>query len=513
MQLKNQIFSVLLLLGLSGCIDLADLSDAQVPDYEAEFALPLINSRVTIKDILDNDGSIDQLMVDLDGTLRFQYQGTEIRREGAEVFEQLTGDFPPVFPVLLPETRFPLSLISDIELDRLDFKGGQLVYYFENSNPENLSVEFEFSSLQQGGAPLRVTAEVPAFSGVGLLPAVTNRDGPIDLSTYQLLPDDNEIVLRYAAKNAGGQDRLLANFVIQIQNPSFSYAEGYLGQFVIEGVEDAVGIDFVERYAASNIQFADPRAMLFVEHSFGVPIQAQINEFIVQNANGTEQEVESTQIDQGLSFSYPGLDEVGTMVSEIFTFDKNNSNILALFAGNPVSMIYDVDALVNPEANPDLVGFITDSSYYTLQLMVDLPLFGSADDYVLRDTLEFNLREEDEIERASFKIIAENELGVDATVQVHFLDAQGSLIETLFIDRQLIAQAALVDDTGLATSPAVTTTFVETDAVRSERIRQASQMALEIGFSTETNRPNPVRILEQQGLRVKMGAIVTVRSN
>lgn len=511
--MKTQIFYILLFLGLSGCIDLADLSDAQVPDYQAEFAVPLLNSRVTIKDVLDSNASIDGLTVDPDGTLRLQYRGAESRQEGAAIFQELTDDFPPAFPVPLPETRYPLSLISTIELDRLDFKAGQFVYYFENPNLESLTVEFEFSSLRKDGVPLRITAEVPAFSGSGMRPAATNSDGPIDLSAYRLLPDDNEIILRYSAKNENGEDRPLTNFVVQLQNPAFSYAEGYLGQFLIEGVQDSVGIDFVEGHTGSNIQFADPRAILEVENSFGVPTQAQINEFVVQRSDGTEQEVRSSQIDQGLLFPYPALNEVGVVASGAFIFDQDNSNIVELFAANPVSMVYAVDALVNPQEDENLVGFITDSSYYTLQLTVDLPLFGTASEYVLTDTSDLNLGEIGEIERATFKIIAENELGIDATVQAYFLDAQGAVLETLFADRQLIAQAATVDGAGFSDTPAVTTTFVETDAVRTQRIRQASQLALEIGFSTDTNAPQAVRILEQQGIRVKIGAVLTVRSN
>lgn len=513
MQMKNQIFSVLLFLGLSGCVDFADLSETQIPDYQAEFALPLINSQVSIKDLIDSDASINGLSVDADGTLRFRYLGSEIRRDGAELFQQVEEDFPPAFPVILPETRYPISEFSDIELERLDFKAGQLIYYFENPNLERVTVEFEFSSLLKDGEPLRITAELPPSNLTGPPSAATNSDGPIDLDGYRLVPDDNEIVLRYTAKNESGQDRPLTDFVVRFQNPAFSYVEGYLGQFAIEGVEDAVRIDFVEEYTGGSIQFADPKVILGVENSFGVPTRAQVNEFYVKDRNGSEQDVNSAQLDEGLLFPFPGLNEVGSVARKTFTFDKDNSNILDLFAGNPIRLIYDVDAIVNPQENEKPIGFITDSSFYALQLMVDLPLFGKVDDYILADTFDIDLSSFDEIEKATFKIIAENDLGIDARVQAYFLDEQGEVVEALFSERQLIAQAADVDSEGRSDSPRVTTTFVDADAVRSQRIRQASQLALEVGFSTETNAPRAIRIQEQQGVSVKIGALVTVRGN
>ncbi|HKK73760.1 MAG TPA: hypothetical protein VJ953_01700 [Saprospiraceae bacterium] len=513
MQLKTQIFSILLFFSLGSCVDFADLSDAQVPDYEAEFAVPLINSRLTIKDMIDSNTPIDGLSIASDGTLRFQYFGTEVRREGEAVFEDLTANFPRIFTLPAREIRFPLSLVSNVELDRLDFKTGQFVYTLENPNEESILVEFELSTLFNDETPFRFTVEVPAYSGSGPLPRVTNSGSPIDLKDYQLIPNDNRIELRYSAINENGEQRPLEDFVVEIVDPVFSYAEGYLGQFVIEGVEDSVVIDFVEEYSEGNIQFATPTAVLLVENSFGVAMEAEVNELIVLNTDNTEQEFRSSLLDEGLLFPYPEMDQVGTVLNGAFTFDKDNSNIVDLFSNNPLSTIYDIDALVNPEADEDLLGFMTDSSYLSLQVRVDLPLFGTANDYFIRDTFDIDLVDFDEIEQATFKMITENELGIDASVQAYFLDDQGAVLETLFTDQQLIAKGANVNEDGLSDAPAVTTTFVETDAVRSQRIRQASQLALQVGFSTETNDPRPVRILEQQGIRLKMGAVVRVRSN
>jgi len=513
MQLKNQIFSLVLLSGLSSCIDLAQLDSAELPAYEAEFALPLVHSRITIKDLLDSSAPMDALSVDPDGTLRFQYRGTEIRSDGAEVFAELSRNFPPAFPVLLPEMRYPISGFSDIVLDRLDFEDGQFVYYLENPNPEPVSVVLEFTTLQQAGAPLRVSTTLPAFSGVGSLPAATNSDQPIDLRDYRILPEDNALVLRYSAQNENGENRLLNNVVVQIQEPVFTYAEGYLGQFLVEGIQETIDLDLLEEGASSDIQFALPELVLEVENSFGLPSRAQVNEFTIQGADGTEQQLTSTVLTSGLNFAYPGLQEVGTVATGAFVFTADNSNIVDIFAKRPVGLRYDIDIQANPEGDESQVGFITDSSYYTMQIGLELPLVATASQYTLYDTLNFNVGDLGAVEQASFRIIAENEMGIDATVQAYFLDEQGAVLETLFTGQRLIAQGAVVDDSGLASASVATTSEVTVDADQLSRIQQATRMILEVGFSTASNAPRPVRILEQQGITVKIGALLTVTSN
>jgi hypothetical protein len=506
------IFSLFLSLVLSSCIDLVELNDARVTNYQAEFALPLINSHVTVKDILDSDTPIEGLSVDPDGTLRLQYEGVEIRREGVEVFDQITRGFPSTFPVFRSEIRYPLSLVRGIELNRLDFKSGQFTYYFENPHPDPLSVVFEFRSLIKDGEFFKVEAEVPAYSGTGARPTVTNRDSPVDLRDYRLIPEDNRVVLIYSATNRSGEELELADFEVQVLEPTFSYAEGYAGQFIIEGAEDSVGVELLEQSIETGIQLTDPTVTLKVENSFGWPTQLRVNELFLQNIDGSIEEVSSTLIDEGLIFSYPQLTEIGGIANDVFIFNRNNSNVVNLFASSPTSMVYDIDALVNPLRDQSLIGFITDSSYLSLKLGVDLPLVGTLEDYVTRDTFAFDLGEVDMVKQAIFKVIAENELGVDIKVQAYFLDEQDVILDTLFVDRQLIAKATNVDGTGLGTEPAVTTTFIETDEVRSERIRQASQIVLELSFSTETNNPRPVRIQEQQGIRLKIGAVVTIEN-
>ena len=75
-----------------------------------------------------------------------------------------------------------------------------------------------------------------------------------------------------------------------------------------------------------------------------------------------------------------------------YTFHKRtNSNIDVVLGSGPIAIDYDVNADTNPEEDPSIRGFITDSSYYKVQVDVELPMYGNAIDFFTTDTFPINL--------------------------------------------------------------------------------------------------------------------------
>lgn len=513
MNLRTQVLSLIILFSITSCIDIANLENVKSANYNAEFALPLVNSKVTIQNFVDANGAIDELQIDDEGNITYIYEGMATERYGQEIFQIQADLFPPFVQLFRPETRVSFAIVNGVILDQLDVKAGYLTYSFQNPNPEKVFVHFEFSTLQKDGVPLQYNFEIPASTGDGNLSTVNNFSLPTDISGYQLFPEDNRAILRYTAKNENGEELPLSNGYIQLMDLGFSYAEGYFGPYIVDGFKDSVSIDFFEDQSDKQIEFADPTVILEVENSFGVPTKAVVNELKIVDNTGRQKALSGSRIEEGLYFPYPERTAVGSSKKVSFEFNNTNSNIVELLSDNPASMFYDVAVEINPDKDPDLKGFITDSSFYSLKLKVELPLYGSSTNYVVNDTFNLSLPDIDNIQDAIFKVITENELGVDINLQAYFLDDQNNILETLFIDRTLLAKGALVDDEGYSNAPSMTTTFVETDATRTSRIKQASKIALEAVFSTESNAPKPVRIISKQGLRIKVGAILTIAAD
>lgn len=514
MQFKNQLLPLALLLLTFSCVDLDSLEKAKLPVYQAEFAVPLVNSRLTMEDILAVDQSIGELEIGQDGTLQLVYRGAVLNRESSEILEQFQASFPPFIPITSKSQRIPLSLINGLDVDQLIFKTGSFSYYLENANDQAIQVNFEFSSLiKEDGMPLRFSVNLDANDGGSIRPFSTNQDAPIDLSRYRLVPENNEIVLQYTAQAPDGTPLNASNFAIGLGDLDFSFVEGYLGQVPFSGGRDTVNIDFFETYTNGEIYFADPSVRFFIDNSFGVPTRAIVNDFFVETLSGHQLLVESPLIESGVEFPFPTLQQIGQTAKGEVLVDGNNSNIDTLLSAQPIRVVYDVDALINPEANPAISGFITDSSFFNVQMEVLIPLFGRADRFTATDTLDFDIGNIEDIITAEFKIITENELGVDVAVQAYFLDDQKNVIDSLFTDLVPLVKGAVVDQAGVSTASTSVTTFVNFDEARVEKVQQAPFLVIEAQFSTETNGQQSVRIQNTQGISVRIGAILGVSND
>ena len=512
MQVKNQLLGLALFLFTFGCVDFNNLEDAKLPEYQAEFAVPLVNSRLTMEAILEADQSIGTLEVNSDGTIQLVYRGAVLIRQSNEVLTQFQSSFPPFIPIISKTQRIPLSLINNLDLDQLIFKTGAFSYYLENANDQPMQVNFEFTSLvQDDGTPLRFSVNLNANDETRMRPFATNQSDPIDISGYRLAPDHNEIVIQYAAEAPDGTPLNASNFAIGLNNLDFSYVEGYLGQVPFRGGRDSVNIDFFENYTNGDIYFAEPNVRFFIENSFGVPTRAVVNDFFVETLNGNRLQVESPLIESGVDFPFPTLTQVGAIAPGEVLVNSSNSNIDTLLSAQPIRVVYDVDALINPEADPNITGFITDSSFFNVQMEVGLPLFGRANNFQATDTINFDLGDISAIDSAEFKIITENELGIDVSVQAYFLDDQKNVIDSLFQGLSPIIKGAIVDESGLPVSTESLTTFVGFDQTRIERVKLAPLLVIEARFSTETNGQQSVRIQNTQGINVRIGAILGLK--
>ena len=137
MKINSAILCFLILFLTQACFDPNDFEDLQSPNYNASFAVPLVNSTISLKELLEEYEEVSTLEIDDEGLIHFIYEGNLIRRTGTEIFEQIRGDIPNIFPVIAPELSLSVSsFLEDVLLERLDLKSGQFLYYLENPHPE-----------------------------------------------------------------------------------------------------------------------------------------------------------------------------------------------------------------------------------------------------------------------------------------------------------------------------------------------------------------------------------------
>ncbi len=501
---------IALSLFLGACNQLEILEDIDKVTYGAEYAIPLINTQISIGELLEDFEENSTLFVDPDGTLRFLYKGNVISQNSDQVFAPFyeTLETFSIIPLFSDNQALPLYDQSGLEIQRIDIKQGEFIYYFRNPHLEPVEVTIRLPQVSKEGEILTFTGTIPPYSGEGEEPFTTNLFSAADITDYLVSPDAaGNIQITYEAKGLeSGSPLLLPSAYVSFQEVLFAYAEGFFANQLYPGGSDTIHIDFFENWTQGEVFFKEPKVNFYIENSFGIPTQALVERFEVTTVRSEVLSIRSELVDNGIDFEYPTLDEIGETKSTAFTFTKDNSNIDSLLGAGPVSLFYDVDILTSPGSETDVPGFITDSSFYKVNVEVELPLFGNARNFIARDTFAIDFSGYGEVSEAEFKLVTENNIPLAVDVQGYFQGERGVVLDSLFSEPQRVAQAAPVDTEGFVTQTTEKESFAEFSAERFKPIKGAKQLLIIASFSTTNDGDVPVRVLGNQLVDLRIGA-------
>ncbi len=494
-----------------GCGPIDDLDNVDSIDYEAAYAVPLIDSEIKIEDFLEDFEETSEIIIDPDGLIRFKYRGDVISATVEQMFESINDALPPAIPVFSSNMALPLSSPDGIQIDFLELKKGNFVYAFQNNADEPIEVTLTMPQITRDGSPLSFDVSLPAFSGEGVMPIATNQPAPASLEGYTILPENDSIYIQYDATTISGiKLNNLPNFFIQLADLEFTYAEGFLGTLVYEGGRDTIEIDFFDSWVQGDVYFEEPVITFIIENSFGIPTKSKINTFEVFTVREEKLPLESSFVTDGIDFPFPDLNERGAIKTKSFIFTKENSNIDQILGAGPLAVDYDVDAITNPDGNVGIRGFITDSSFYNVQVEVDLPLFGSITEYVAYDTFSLDLDDFDEVNEAEFKVIADNSIPLEVIIQGYFVNQDQVTIDSLFTGEQTVIGPAPVGADGIPTGTTRAENFASFDPVRFDGVKSSEKIIIKATFSSTNNGTVPVKIQQSQGVDFQIGAILGV---
>ena len=483
------------LLGLLiSCTDVENLKDLESAESEAVFAFPLLNSKLSMSELLDDLDEQGTLLVDPDGLLRFFYRGDTTVRNSDEIFDRINRSLPPIIPVSDTLIGFPTSS-SEFDVEKIVFKGGRLEYSFFNNNSNSVEIVVTLPQISKNGVPLSQTHNLLSFSTLPLQ--------FFDLKDATFIPRNDSLFIQYQAKQTTGTPVKVSNFLMVPKNFDYYYAEGFLGSQIFESDEDTLDIDYYDSWTDGEVAFKNPRVIINILNSFGFPAIARVERFDVITLDNTNLPIESAFVKDGFPFNYPTFQEIGQVKTSTFVFDTENSNMEDIIRAGPTALIYDLDAISDP--NVDARGFITDSSYFAYSVDAEFPFEGSLQNFTIRDTSKINFEELEKVKTASLKTIITNGVPLGATVQGYFLDDKGKLLDSLFTTTTQLVAPARVNTAGSVTQTEEKTTFVELDEIKLNRIRNATNLVIEAVFSTANEGSTDVKIFSTQSIQVRIG--------
>ncbi|MCR9287777.1 MAG: hypothetical protein NXI23_10365 [Bacteroidetes bacterium] len=502
------LLSIGLFLFSFGCKNFNDLEDANIISGNSEYAIPLLVANTSLQELLEEFDDQTTIEIGPEGLITLRYFGDVVNRTSSEIIGDALGSLPEAVPLADTLVVLPFESPAELEVDFATFSKGVVSFTFAHTTEKIKEMTLEFPEAFKNGETLKLYQ----FWDTPQNLVLPGQSVTIDLRGYDLIPKNGELHVRYDARNEDG-DRVLfdiaAGDLIFANMPDlgFSYIEGYLGNHVHPGERDTIKIDFFENWLAGEVYFEDPKVWIRVENSFGIPTESLIEDFTVHYAAGGSDELESSflTIGEGIEFEYPELDEIGDVATTVFPFNKDNSNIEVILGSSPIAMEYKVDALTNPNNLVDVRGFLTDSSYYKIQVDVELPVFGRASGFAAADTFDVDFDSYSEVEWAEFKIVAENDIPLDVEMQFYFADEQNNIIDSLLTEPQKLVQAAPVNNEGDVTGRTKIETFVPIEADRFGKIQDAKKIYLNATFSTIDNGQTSVKVLNTQEVEIRMG--------
>jgi hypothetical protein len=493
---------------LFSCFDTEKDTSFGLSDGEYEVAVPLVNTKITVSKLAAQSKGNTGIKIDPDGKATLLYNGEVIRRSAAAIFPPLPGFLPYIIDDTL--TNIKLEFNNTYLIKKAIFRDTRINFFFENSVPADVKIKMRILELTKNDAVFEkeFTLKYNNTLPTKLLTEQISIDG------WTLQSETNSLTFHYDAILPDGTKIKLDNAQMNFDIIKFSYIDGYLGYHVFAVDGSIIDVALFDKWKSGSFDFEDPKITISVENAFGLPVRSRVNKMQLTSITGKTVNLESPFINTGIDFAYPSFAELGKIKTTNFDFNKTNSNIREIFNEKTKTIAYDISALVNPERDTSIRGFITDDSYFVVNVAVEVPLHGSVNQLIVSDTLDIDIDKYYEVQSAEFKSITSNDFPGDIKVQAYFLDEQKNIIDQLFSGDGFVLPAATLLTNGKTIPGSEKTDFISFDKQRFDKIRKSKKLVL-TGYLNTTNSDTrkSIWIYNTYGLGLKLGAKVKYRKN
>ncbi|MEZ4910058.1 MAG: hypothetical protein R2774_04255 [Saprospiraceae bacterium] len=501
--MKFWIFSLTLL--MFGCSNFENLTDIDQSESIKSVAIPLVNSKLSVTRLQELAEGNTSLKIDQDGHATIYYNGEVIRQSAASILPPLPGGLP--YPIIDTISPVKLEFNNTYLIKKAVFDKTSIKFHAETSFAQNIDVTMRILELEKDGKKFETKFTIP-FNGN--LPSQYTTPN-ISLQDWVMTSESNTITFHYTATLPDGSKVKLDNCYMTFDLILFSYVDGYLGYHTFPVKGSTIDVNLFDQWKSGGFDFMDPKIVLSVENAFGLPVRSRVNSMELTSITGNNLSLQSSFINTGIDFAYPSFDEIGQVKITNFSFNNTNSNIREVFNEKTKTITYDIEALVNPDRDTTIKGFINRDSYFKVDVAVEVPLLGSIQQVVLSDTVDSDLPDFEDVISGQLKFITKNDFPADVIFYVDFLDANNAIILSLFDNQGFVLKAAPLkaDDTTGPSDEVIT--FEELDVNEINALRSSKRIVLTAKLNTtESDVKKPLWILDRYGVDIKLGAILNV---
>jgi len=533
-KLRNRLLQGLTILGicglsLSSCLDqdlVKDIEDIKAARWAPELAVPLVNSELTLSDLIDEANS-EYITVDNEQLIHLIYRGSVISIDGEDVIYTRNQSISNVLtfnPSEIAEFNLndsvvierDFNLFYDVnygDIDSMLMKALDWSASYSTGLDHDVIVEFSLPSAKRNGTSFSNTATMSfgqsaqvAESLAGYLFDMTQ--GPNGTND---LPIKFKVTVRKTGSSVLNPGSTI-NFNMRFDKNKFRTFWGYVGmEDLINSEADTLELNIFDDSEEGEFTIDDPRIKLIYTNSFGLPTEAEFLQF--RSFSKQTGFTDITGFPTQLNIPYPTPAQFGQTLSDSIVLNKTNSNIGAVISSQPEKIVYQFEASTNPNGR-EQQNFIMDTSRLSFYLDFDLPLRGTADGFHLEQDEDFDLDlgETVDLDHVVMRLYLENDFPVDLDVQIYYLDDMGTVIDSLFTPRDLLISSPPVDNDRRTIGFTTSIHDVNYSKSRIEAIEQAKQIRIDASINTtKDGQTQPtVSFYEDYGLRVQLGVAAKV---
>jgi hypothetical protein len=512
--------------------DYFEFDKVKFDDWRPELAIPLVNSSLTLEELILNKDSNRIIQEDPNtGILEVSYEGSVFTLSGEELItlpnqsmnQLINGiSIPSTGPNQVTANRsfdFTYNIGAGIEVDSLLLKGGDLRLTFESKFQHNLDITLNLPGFKNSsGQSLSQNFSMPPSNGS----TVVARSAIISLNGYTLdMTKGGSTVNNIEANVTITLTRVDGNpssptdeleFTAQLTNLSFKEFSGYVGQRDLELDIDTIPINLFNNFKNGTFFLSNPFLDITIQSGYGVPVNLGFQELKARNIDRNPNEININLPQNPIQLNSPPRNQVAETKLQLV---NTNSNIDTVISFLLKEIIYDAVANFNPNGQPgpgQPRNFVSDESKIGLDVFLRLPFEGHASGFQLVDTIDFNFEVADELDNGLIRVIAENTFPIDAAFQVVFVDSAYNRIDSLYRpDAQnpgalrSIVPASITDANGETIQSSRKLTDVEVNTTRLKELSKG-RYAIILAELETVNAPNQVvRFLPEYQLDISLG--------
>jgi hypothetical protein len=498
--------------------------------WEPDVAIPLVNSSLTLQNILKLSNANNNFSIASDNFVTLVYRGNLFSLRADEALkipdQPLTSNFTfpaaalPAFNALNLQDTFTVnppftttfdfnSGSSDSFIDSLTIKSCLFSVNLVSTFQQQLFVTLSIPDAKKNGVSFSQVVDVPP-AGSSNITRIVN----FNLANYKIKlhqnGSPNKLKMIFSFKLIKTSTTITPShnsmdLVMNLSNISFKNFFGSIGQKLLAPNTDTIPITlFNNSIAGGGISFMNAGLGINISNAFGIPIRATFQKLQGYSPLSLTPiiNIVSPLFTNPLPISTPP--QIGQSASTSLLLNSSNSNINNVLSNLPRFLIYKIEALSNPPPPATAMqNFIEDSSRFKVDVDISLPLEGRVNQLIFKDTIPFKFQDVEELQSLGLKVFLKNGFPIETKVQVYFADSLDNVLDSVLQDNILLA-SALVGSNGRVTNSTEKTTEILYPEEKIVRLKRVRKMYVKASINTFQNGSQNVKIYSDYRLDVKI---------